>query len=69
MLLNFLLHLHTFKSIFMPKQFPEETWPKIYLDQDPDPDVLKSRIRILSKIVRIRNTGYVERLSKKLRWP
>jgi hypothetical protein len=34
------------------KQFPEETWMKIYLGQDSD--VFDSRIR--SKIVRIRNT-------------
>jgi hypothetical protein len=29
-----------------------------YMDSDPDPEIFKSRIRIRSKIVRIRNTGY-----------
>jgi hypothetical protein len=39
---------------------------KIYLGQDPDPDlepdpdVFKSRIRIRSKIVRIRNTDFMD---------
>jgi hypothetical protein len=25
------------------KKFPEESWPKIYLGQDPDPDSVKNR--------------------------
>jgi hypothetical protein len=28
--------------LFPPKKIPEETLPKIYLRQDPDPDVFKS---------------------------
>jgi hypothetical protein len=36
----------------------EKSWPKIYLGQDPHPDVFESRMRIRSKIVRIRNTGF-----------
>jgi hypothetical protein len=30
---------------FCQKKFSEEIWPKIYLGQDPDPDVFESRIR------------------------
>jgi hypothetical protein len=43
-----------FRAYFSQKKFPGETWSKIYLGQDPD--VFESRIRIRSKIVRIRNT-------------
>jgi hypothetical protein len=42
---------HCFKSKFFLKKFREEIWPKIYLGQDPDPDVFEVRIRIRSKIV------------------
>jgi hypothetical protein len=35
--------------MFSPKKILEETWAKIYLDREPDPDVFKSRIRIRSK--------------------
>jgi hypothetical protein len=37
------------------KTIPEETWTKLYLGQDPDPDVFKSRILI-------RNTGFLSLL-------
>jgi hypothetical protein len=57
MLLNFLVYAYNFLSIFPLKNFLEETWPKIYFGQDLDQDVFKSRIRIRSKIGRIRNTG------------
>jgi hypothetical protein len=42
------------------KNVHEKSWPNIYLGQDPEPDrdVFKSRIRIRSKLVRIRNTGF-----------
>jgi hypothetical protein len=66
-LLNFLVHKYTFESIFRPKKISEEVCPKIYIgkdpDLDPDPDVFKSRIRIQSKIVRIRNTGLDSQLN------
>jgi hypothetical protein len=55
---NFLVDEYTFQSIFPQKKCSEETWPKIYLGQDPDPIVFKSRIRIRSKIVRLCNTDY-----------
>jgi hypothetical protein len=59
MLLNFLVHEYTFESIFRQKKNSEEVCLKIYIGKDPD--VFKSRIwiriRIRSKIVRIRNTG------------
>jgi hypothetical protein len=63
MLLNFLVHEDTFYSIFSSKNISEKNWPKIYLGQDPDPDpepdpdFFESRIRIRTKIVRIRNTA------------
>jgi hypothetical protein len=63
LLFNFLVHEDTFWSICSSKNFREKSLPKIYLGQDtdpeldPDPDVFKSRIRIRSKIVRIRNTA------------
>jgi hypothetical protein len=47
-----------FRAYFREKKILEKSWPKIYLGQDPDPDVFESRIRIRSKVVRIRNTGY-----------
>jgi hypothetical protein len=60
-LLHFLVHEYTFQSIFRPKKISEEVCSKIYIgkdpDPEPDPDVFKSRIRIWSKIVQIRNTG------------
>jgi hypothetical protein len=38
MLLNFLVHIKTFKSIFRPKKKNlEENCPKFCLGQDPDP--------------------------------
>jgi hypothetical protein len=46
-----------FRAYFRQKNFAEEILPKINLGQDPDPDVFESRIRIRSKIVRIRKTG------------
>jgi hypothetical protein len=46
--------------LLSPKKFPEETWPKIYLGQDPD--VSKSRIRIQSKLVRIRIRSKIVRI-------
>jgi hypothetical protein len=51
-----------FRAYFRQKKFPEETWLKTYLGLDPDqpypdPDVFKCRVRIRSKIVRIRNTA------------
>jgi hypothetical protein len=49
LLLDILVQEYTLWSIFPAKKFREETWPKIYLGRDPDPDVFKSRIR--SKIV------------------
>jgi hypothetical protein len=58
-LLDFLVQEYTFESIFPSNKFPEETWSKSYLGQDPypgtDPDVVKSPIRL--KIVRICNTA------------
>jgi hypothetical protein len=47
-----------FKAYFGKKN-SEEVCPKIYTgkDPDPDPDVFKCRIRIRSKIFRIRNTA------------
>jgi hypothetical protein len=42
---------HCFKSKFLLNKFREEIWLKIYLGQDPDPDVFEMRIRIWSKIV------------------
>jgi hypothetical protein len=39
-------------------KFKWKSYQKIYLDQDPDQDVLKGRIRIWKKIVRIRNTAF-----------
>jgi hypothetical protein len=33
LLLKFLVHEYTFKSLFPPKQFPEKTLTKIYLGQ------------------------------------
>jgi hypothetical protein len=58
----FLVHEDTFQSIVSSKKFPEKSWPKIYIGQDPDPDpeldVFGSRIRIRSKIVRICKTGF-----------
>jgi hypothetical protein len=64
-LLNFLVHEYTFYSIYPPKKLPEETWSKIYLGQDLDPDpeleldpdVFKRRIRIRSKLVLMRNNA------------
>jgi hypothetical protein len=51
------------------KKFPGETWPKIYLGQDPDLDVFKSRIRIRSKIVRIHNPDIITLQVRELvRW-
>jgi hypothetical protein len=53
-----------FYIYFHQKNFGKKCWPKIYLGQDldpepdPDPDVFKNRIRIRSKIVRIRNTAF-----------
>jgi hypothetical protein len=49
------------------KKFYKKSCLKICLGQDPDPDVLKSRIRILirSKIVRIRNTAFQASLLQK----
>jgi hypothetical protein len=41
-----------FRAYFREKNFQT----KFYSGQDPDPDVFESRIRIRSKIVRIRNT-------------
>jgi hypothetical protein len=63
--LNFLVKAINFRAYFRQKNFPDGICPKIYLGQDPDPepdpdpDVFESgiRIRIRSKIVRIRNTG------------
>jgi hypothetical protein len=47
LLLYFLVHEYTFKSIFQPKKFPEETCLKICLGQDLepelDPDLFKNR--------------------------
>jgi hypothetical protein len=57
MLLNFLVHEYLKKKTFRPKKISEEVCLKIYIGKDPDPDVFKSRIRIRSKIVRIRNTA------------
>jgi hypothetical protein len=67
-LFNFLIHEYKYflEHFFRQKKFPEETWPKIYLgqdpdlnpEQDPDPDGFKSRIRIRSKIAQIRNTDF-----------
>jgi hypothetical protein len=34
------------RAYFRYKKNSEETWLKIYLGQDPDPDVFESRIRI-----------------------
>jgi hypothetical protein len=45
-------------TVFLSKKWLEETWPKIYLGQDSDPDVFKSLIRIRSNIVRIRNIAW-----------
>jgi hypothetical protein len=58
-LLTFWFMTIPFRAYFCQKQFQKLFWPKIYLGQDPDtdPDVFESRIRIRSKIVRIRNTG------------
>jgi hypothetical protein len=59
MLLNFLVHKFTFKSIFKKKKCQKE----FFLGKDPDPvsepdpDVFKGRIQICSKIVRISNTA------------
>jgi hypothetical protein len=51
-----------FKAYFGQKNLSEEVCQKIYIgkdpDPDPDPDVFKSRIRIRSKIVWIRNTDH-----------
>jgi hypothetical protein len=46
------------EHIFMIKKIRKKVSLKIYEGQDPepDPDVFESRIRILSKIVRIHNT-------------
>jgi hypothetical protein len=43
----FMNTMYILEHVFAKKKFPEETWPKIYLGQDPepDPDVFKSRIR------------------------
>jgi hypothetical protein len=35
--------IHTFESTFASKKFPEESWPKIYLDKDWDSDLVKNR--------------------------
>jgi hypothetical protein len=58
LLLNFLVHEYIFREYFHQKNFPEETWPKIFVGQDPDSNVYKSRIRIRSKIIWIRNTDW-----------
>jgi hypothetical protein len=63
LLFHFLVHEYTFKGIFSPKNFRKKIClgqdPDPVLDNYPDPDVLKSRIRIRirSKIVRVRNTA------------
>jgi hypothetical protein len=46
-----------FRAYFRHKNFQKKLGRKLFLVQDPDsdPDVFKSRIRIRSKIVRIRN--------------
>jgi hypothetical protein len=54
--LTFCLMNILFRAYFGPKKSRRKL-SKISLGQDPDPDVFKSRIRIRSKIVRIRNTG------------
>jgi hypothetical protein len=48
-----------FIAYFGQKKIFEEVCPKIYIGKDLDPDVFKSRIRIRSKIVQIRNTGCI----------
>jgi hypothetical protein len=38
--------------LFSAKKFPEKRWPKIYLGQDPDPDVLKKSDTVYSDAVK-----------------
>jgi hypothetical protein len=45
-----------FIAYFHQKKFQKKVSRK-FIRKDPDPDVFKSRIRIRSKIVRIRNTA------------
>jgi hypothetical protein len=56
-----ILLLNIFLEPFSAKKNQEETWRKIYLGQDPDPeldpDVFKNGIRIWSKIIQIFNTA------------
>jgi hypothetical protein len=51
-----LVHEDTFWSIFSSKQFREKSWMKIYLGQDPDPN-LEPDPDPVKKMVRISNTA------------
>jgi hypothetical protein len=54
MSINFLMNkfCRTYFSL-KKKQFPAKSKPKLYLSQDPDPEVLSSRIQIQTKIIQI----------------
>jgi hypothetical protein len=36
----------------------KENWPKIYIGQDPDPDIFESRIRLRPNTIRIRSKTF-----------